>query len=95
MSNPIYCGRGKVFGKEKNVSISICIDNIPKEYCREFKGKTYVRLNLYKTKYVGEKHSHYLTVDTWKHKDVVSKEELAKINSVDTDIFKEENPFLT
>ena len=69
MSDKIYCGRGKRFGKYNTISISICLDDIPEEYkeISTTNGKKYVRLN------VGEKrepdtygYTHTVSVDTWK-----------------------------
>jgi len=68
MSEKIYCGRGKRFGKYGTVSINICVDDIPKEHItKASNGKRYVRLNVDEKKEADPYgYTHTVSVDTWK-----------------------------
>jgi hypothetical protein len=68
MSEKIYCGRGKRFGKYGTVSINICVDDIPKEHItKASNGKRYVRLNVDEKKEADPYgNTHTVSVDTWK-----------------------------
>jgi hypothetical protein len=69
MSDKIYCGRGKRFGKYNTISINICVDDIPKEHITTSttNGKRYVRLNVDEKKEADPYgNTHTVSVDTWK-----------------------------
>lgn len=88
----IYCGSGKKF-KEWSRSISICLEDIPKEHISKAKnGKTYINLNVVDKK---EKDQYgkdvYVTVNTWKKED--SQPEPHKQDSVYDEDQNSELPF--
>ena len=68
MNDKIYVGSGKTFGKFSQLSINICISDIPKEHIfkSEKTGKSYVKLNVCAKKNIDQYgNSHYVSVNTW------------------------------
>lgn len=68
MSNKLFCGRGKRFGQYNAISLSICLDDLPKEYITTGKnGKRYIKLNVNEKREADEwGNTHSVEVDTWK-----------------------------
>ncbi len=68
MSEKIYCGSGKVFGRFNSINLSVCLDDIPSEYKKTSKnGKVYCNLILQQKKNVDQYgNTHCIEVDTWK-----------------------------
>ena len=68
MSNKIFCGRGKRFGQYNAISLSICLDDLPKEHITTGKnGKRYIKLNVNEKREPDEwGNTHSVEVDTWK-----------------------------
>ena len=71
----IYCGSGKEYVFENGGSInslSICLDDIPKEFIKEAKnGKRYINLKLGSKRGGKDQYgnTHWIKVDTWKPKE--------------------------
>ena len=68
MADKIFCGRGKRFGRYNAISLSICLDDLPKEYITTGKnGKRYIKLNVNEKREADEwGNTHSVEVDTWK-----------------------------
>lgn len=66
-NNKIFCGSGKSFGQYGSVSISICVDDIPKEYIKQHtNGKRYINLNVNPKRQIDQYgKTHSVEVDTW------------------------------
>lgn len=62
----LFCGKGYQ-RQDWCIGLDICLSDIPGEYIREFKGKSYVKIDAIKRKTIGEKgDTHYLKINTWK-----------------------------
>lgn len=67
MADKIYCGSGRVFGKYGQMSLNICLSDIPEAHITEYNGKKYIKLKVSSKKEVDSRgNSHYVEVDTWK-----------------------------
>lgn len=77
MSNKIFCGRGKRFGQYNAISLSICLDDLPKEHITTGKnGKRYIKLNVNEKREPDEwGNTHSVEVDTWKPDQAPAKRE--------------------
>ena len=64
----IYCGSGKEVGQYGQISIGVCLTDIPKEHMTKAKnGKFYVNLKVSKKKQADQfGKTHSVEVDTWK-----------------------------
>ena len=62
----IYCGSGKEKFDGDMISVSVCLDDYPKEYLSEYNGKRYLKLDVCKKREVDQYgKTHYVTVNTW------------------------------
>lgn len=62
----IYCGSGK---KRKDFAreVTICLEDYPKEYINEYKGKHYLKLNVVDKREPDQYGKDiFVTVNTWK-----------------------------
>jgi len=64
----IFCGSGKEIGQYGQISISVCISDLPNDYITTGKnGKKYINLKVTKKKEVDQwGKTHGVEVDTWK-----------------------------
>ena len=66
----IYCGSGKEKTFDNGgsiISISVALEDYPKEFLTEYNGKRYLRLDVCKKREVDQYgKSHYVAVNTWK-----------------------------
>lgn len=64
----IFCGSGKERFNGNQVAVSLCIDDVPEEHIREFRGKKYIQLNVCKKKNGVDEYgkTHYVTVNTYR-----------------------------
>lgn len=65
---PIYVGTAKTIN-EKGLVVSVCLDDIPKEHIRDYKGKKWVSLNVYPLREPTDKKTHSVKIDTYKPKN--------------------------
>ena len=70
----IYCGSGKEKTFENGgsiISLSVCLDEYPKEYLTEFNGKRYLKLDVCRKREIDQYgKSHYVAVNTWQPEQV-------------------------
>jgi len=66
MADKIYCGSGKEKFDGDMISVSVCLEDYPKEYLSEYNGKRYLKLDVCKKREVDQYgKTHYVTVNTW------------------------------
>jgi hypothetical protein len=70
----IYCGSGKEKTFENGgsiISLSVCLDEYPKEYLTDFNGKRYLKLDVCRKREIDQYgKSHYVAVNTWQPEQV-------------------------
>jgi hypothetical protein len=96
MSDKIFCGNGKTFGKYGQIGLSVCLSDIPKEHMSKDKnGKTWVKLNVCSKRTPDERSTHYVEVNTWRPSPSGSKEPAIQYDGVDKsfDMPNDEVPF--
>jgi len=69
MADKIYCGSGKEKTFENGgsiISISVALEDYPKEFLTEYNGKRYLRLDVCRKREIDQYgKSHYVSVNTW------------------------------
>lgn len=67
MADKIFCGSGKEFGQYGQISLDICLTDLPTEHIRDYNGKKYIKMKLSRKKEKDKRgNTHYVEVDTWK-----------------------------